>query len=57
MKLYQTTVNHGRGQPPVHLMWQRSKTKQHAVSCDACEGWQHRLCNTGASSTQRKNHS
>ena len=21
--------------------------RKHAVTCDACERWQHRLCNTG----------
>nr|XP_034331309.1 uncharacterized protein LOC117690755 [Crassostrea gigas]XP_034331310.1 uncharacterized protein LOC117690755 [Crassostrea gigas] len=33
--------------PPCISCGREVRPKQHAVSCDACEGWQHRLCNTG----------
>jgi len=31
------------------------RRRQHAVSCDYCERWQHRLCDTGINITEYRN--
>ncbi|XP_056022785.1 uncharacterized protein LOC125648832 isoform X2 [Ostrea edulis] len=41
--------------PPCISCGREVRPRQHAISCDACEGWQHRLCNTGISLQQYNN--